>query len=316
MPDQRNGPLIDSSEEALEATKGQGLQEALDWYLCGVGRGCPNRRRIEAHADVDADTDTGPDTGPDKSNLAENCLLCNECGKLFSSVDFAQLHATKTGHEDFAETTEKVRQLTAEEKTQRLAELKEKLKEKRRQDAAKAEEEARKNELIRRKATKDMTEVRRDMEQKEAAKALQLRLKEKEEEKALRQRLRLQMAENQQRLRQKSEEQRRLAEGLPLDQPSPEPLHAESSHVETEQARLQIRLPDGKVLRECLVSSMTLAELVAHVEGKAGLPAGQHELMIPLPPRIFDVSREGDRTLASLDLCPSATMVFRQIVRK
>jgi thiol-disulfide isomerase/thioredoxin len=49
---------------------------------------------------------------------------CNECGKVLSNMANLELHANKTGHSDFEESTESVKPLTAEEKAAKIAEIK------------------------------------------------------------------------------------------------------------------------------------------------------------------------------------------------
>lgn len=253
----------------------------------------------------------GDEAQPD--NPAANCLVCDDCGKLFNSVDFAQLHAVKSGHENFSESKEQMKLMTDEEKAQRLAELKVKLQEKRKLDAIKAEEEQRRNDQIRRKATKDTMEMKRELEEKQALKAAQERLREKQEEKQLRERIKQQIAEDRQRMKEKAAQEKRLAEGKPLVMESAKPLVAQTTSSITDSVRLQIRLPDGKSLRESLPSSMTLRKLLELVQEKTGFGLGMYGLMIPLPPRDFDGDSEADSTLASLGLCPSASLVLRRL---
>lgn len=58
-------------------------------------------------------------------------LVCNDCGKKFRSQAQAEIHASRTEHVNFAESTEEIAPLTEEEKKARLAELRQKLVEKR-----------------------------------------------------------------------------------------------------------------------------------------------------------------------------------------
>jgi UBX domain-containing protein 1/4 len=102
-------------------------------------------------------------------------IKCSQCGKIFKNTALANFHAEKSGHDQFEESTEEVRfsslglinrcttgtddavkikPLTEEEKTQKLAELREKMTEKRVRKAAEETKEAKANELIRRKAGK------------------------------------------------------------------------------------------------------------------------------------------------------------------
>lgn len=74
-------------------------------------------------------------------------LVCEDCGKKFRGTSQAEFHASKTGHENFAESTEEVKPLTEEEKVAKLAALKEALAEKRAKQALVDKEEKKKNEV-------------------------------------------------------------------------------------------------------------------------------------------------------------------------
>jgi hypothetical protein len=104
-----------------------------------------------------------------------NCqsIKCSQCGKIFKNTALANFHAEKSGHDQFEESTEdvrfsslcttgiddalKIKPLTEEEKKQKLAELREKMTEKRARKAAEEAKEVKANELIRRKAGKVRT---------------------------------------------------------------------------------------------------------------------------------------------------------------
>ena len=58
-------------------------------------------------------------------------LVCNDCGKKFRGQSQAEFHASKSGHVDFSESTEELAPLTEDQKKEKLAELREKLAEKR-----------------------------------------------------------------------------------------------------------------------------------------------------------------------------------------
>lgn len=124
-----------------------------------------------------------------------SCLKCNECDKKFSSVDLAHLHATKTGHSDFAESTEDTG-MSAEERTAHLETLKARLKSKREQEARQAAELAKSNELLRRKAGKDLSEFKEKMEEKQVNKALEEQKRARLEEKAAKARILAQIEED------------------------------------------------------------------------------------------------------------------------
>ena len=108
------------------------------------------------------------------SILTCQSVKCSQCGKIFKNTALANFHAEKSGHDQFEESTEEVRfvsfcctnnfidevfilkikPLTEEEKSQKLAELRDKMAEKRVRKAAEEAKEAKANELIRRKAGK------------------------------------------------------------------------------------------------------------------------------------------------------------------
>lgn len=69
-------------------------------------------------------------------------LRCNECNKLFKSTEEVEYHAVKSGHSDFAESTEEKKPLTEEEKKKQMSLLEEKMKQKRaeREEKEKAEQ--------------------------------------------------------------------------------------------------------------------------------------------------------------------------------
>lgn len=270
-------------------------------------------------ADIDEPLEEGTADAEDEAEqvTGAQCLVCNDCLKKFTSVAFAQLHASKTGHEDFSESTEAVPTLTEGEKKERLAELRQKLVEKRKLDELARKDEEKANELIRRKATKDTAEIKRELEEKEAKKALEQRMRDKEEEKQQRARIKAQIEDDRKRMREKAEAEKRRAQGEPAAQmPASAPLVSEQANMTSDLVRLQIRLPDGKALRETVPSSMTLLELLGLVDEKCEFTSDTHSLMIALPPRSFDADEEGSKTLQDLGLCPSATLVLRKTPQK
>ncbi len=63
--------------------------------------------------------------------LIAQSYKCNDCGKILSNMANLELHAKKTGHSDFEETTKLKRPLTAEEKEAKIQVIKSLLKAKR-----------------------------------------------------------------------------------------------------------------------------------------------------------------------------------------
>jgi|AntRauTorckE5430_2_1112549.scaffolds.fasta_scaffold03177_3 thiol-disulfide isomerase/thioredoxin len=92
-----------------------GVEGAIGWLM--------------AHQD-DADIDDPIENIPKIGAVAQS-YKCNECGKILSNMANLELHANKSGHSDFEESTQAVKLLTEEEKAKKIAEIKTLLKVKR-----------------------------------------------------------------------------------------------------------------------------------------------------------------------------------------
>ena len=121
---------------------------------------------------------------------------CNECGKVLSNMANLELHANKTGHSDFEESTEAVKPLTAEEKAKKIEEIKSLLKAKRleREEAEKAEEKER--ERQRRLMGKEISKTREQLESEQRKRDAMQRKREKEAAKRERERIRAELAKD------------------------------------------------------------------------------------------------------------------------
>lgn len=119
---------------------------------------------------------------------------CNECGKILSNMANLELHANKTGHSDFEESTTEVKPLTAEEKAAKIQEIKDLLKAKRaeREEAEKVDNIDR--EKQRRFMGKEMAKTREEMEREQRKREAQQRKREKDAFKRERERLRAELA--------------------------------------------------------------------------------------------------------------------------
>jgi thiol-disulfide isomerase/thioredoxin len=119
---------------------------------------------------------------------------CNECGKVLSNMANLELHANKTGHSDFEESTSVVKPLTAEEKVAKIAEIKDLLKAKRieREEAEKVDDVAR--EIERRTMGKEMIKTKEQLDSEQRKREAYLRKKEKDASLRERERIRAQLA--------------------------------------------------------------------------------------------------------------------------
>ena len=90
--------------------------------------------------------------------------------------------AAKSGHTNFAESTEEIKPLTAEEKAAKIEALRERMREKRAAETQETRAEQIAKEKMRRMQGKDVQEARRQHEMEEMRKAAEQKKREKAEE--------------------------------------------------------------------------------------------------------------------------------------
>ena len=113
--------LDPASLQTLTEAMGFSLLRAQKGLLYGTGGTVEGAVEwLTLHQD-DADIDTAPITS---DSIRAQSYKCNDCGKILSNMANLELHANKTGHSDFEESTERVKPLTEEEKQAKIAEIK------------------------------------------------------------------------------------------------------------------------------------------------------------------------------------------------
>lgn len=147
---------------------------------------------MEHQDDADID-DPIPDDATGGSGEKAQSYKCNECGKVLSNMANLELHANKTGHSDFEESTQAAKCLTAEEKAAKIVQLKALLKAKRaeREEAEKVDHTER--EKQRRFMGKEMAQTKEQMEVEKRKRDALLRKREKMEQKRERERIRAEL---------------------------------------------------------------------------------------------------------------------------
>jgi thiol-disulfide isomerase/thioredoxin len=118
---------------------------------------------------------------------------CNDCGKILSNMANLELHANKTGHSDFEESTELKKPLTAEEKEAKIQEIKSLLKAKRAEREDKEKVDNVEREKQRRFMGKEMAKTREQMEIEERKRIAQQHKREKDNAIRERQRIRAEL---------------------------------------------------------------------------------------------------------------------------
>ncbi len=297
----------DRAELAVKATGG--LQGAIDWLEKNQEKSVD-----EIKADQAATAASASDEAPAlKAGEEARSLVCEDCGRKLRSTAQAEWHASKTGHENFAESTEEIAPLTEEEKKQRLEDLKEKLAAKRAALSEQEKEDKKRNEQIRMKATKESQDIREELQKKERIKEAQAKRAEKKADEDARKRVLAKLEADKQERKRKAEEEKAARAGqAPPPQPAQAPLATTSGPVtskpasEYTQARIALQTPSGRITKTFPVET-TLFE-VAHELEKDGMQV--NSFTMNFPKKTYDKTDFG-MTLKEAGLVPSAALIVK-----
>jgi len=293
----------DRAELALKASGN--LTSALDWLEKNQDKSTDDIKAEQADAAAEP-----PELKPGEEAKS---LICDDCGKKFRSVAQAEFHGTKSGHENFSESTEEIAPLTESEKAQRLAELKEKLALKRAGQAEQDKEDKKRNEQIRMKATKESQDIKEELQKKEQIKEAQAKRAEKQADADARKRVLAKLeADKQERKRKADAEKAARAGTAPPPQPAQAPLATSSGPTtskpasEYKETRLALQTPTGRVTKTFPVDT-TLFE-VAHALEEDGLQV--NSFSTNFPKKTFDKTDFG-MTLKEAGFVPSAALILK-----
>ncbi|KAI0027140.1 ubiquitin-related domain-containing protein [Vararia minispora EC-137] len=313
------------------ATNSRGLQPAMDFLLghsggpvpeagsqaqasSGAGQGEPMDEDEDdaaiqaAYGKASANVTSAP---PD---VEAKSIKCSQCGKTFKNTALANFHAEKSGHDEFEESTEEIKPLTEEEKKQKLAELREKMAAKRAVKAKQEAEEAKANELIRRKGGQDMAKIQEDLKAKQVAKDLAAKKREKEEEAKARAAVKAQIEADKRERAAKAAREKALREGAPVPDASAPAVTpkavAPTVGRDYTQTRLQIRLASGgPPYTTTLSSDATLQEVAEFLAGQVLSVDVETVNFAQHFPRKQFARSDFSKSLRDLGLTPSAVCI-------
>jgi hypothetical protein len=277
----------DRAELAVKQTGG--LQGAIDWLEKNEEKSIEDIKAEQADAAAEP-----PALQPGEEAKS---LVCDDCGKKFRSVAQAEFHGSKTGHENFSESTEEIAPLTEEEKKQRLEELKAKLAMKRAAQAEADKEDRKRNEQIRMKSTKEAQAKRAEKKADDDARKRVLAKLE---------------ADKQERKRKAEMEKAQRAGQAPPPAPAQAPIPTSSGPTTSKpasaytEARLALQTPNGRVTKTFPVET-TLFE-VAHALEEDGLAV--NSFTTTFPKKTYDKTDFG-MTLKEAGLVPSAALILK-----
>ncbi|XP_001945424.1 UBX domain-containing protein 1-like [Acyrthosiphon pisum] len=114
----------EKAEKSVSMTGNQGVEPAMEWLLAH------NDDKMEPSTAQEASTaNTNSETNTPSATVAK----CEDSNKLFADTTALDYHAIKSGHSNFAGSTEEIKPLTEDEKKEQIKKLVERLKEKRKE---------------------------------------------------------------------------------------------------------------------------------------------------------------------------------------
>lgn len=284
------------------------VADAIDWM---------DKNADKSVADLNAaDTSPADDGAPADPVLqvgeTARSLVCNDCGKKFRSTAQAEFHATKTEHQDFSESTEEIAPLTEEEKKQKLADLKEKLAEKRAVQSEQDKIDKKRNEEINRKKTKESQDIKEQLKMKESIKEAELKRKEKAADVEAKRRIQAKIAadKEERRLKNEREKAQRAGQALPpVTTAAPEPTPAATSKPASAytETRLRLQTANGNFMKTFPVDT-TLFEVAAALTEESGMEV--ESFTQTFPRKVFNNEFFGE-TLKDLKMVPSASLIVK-----
>ncbi|KAG0093114.1 UBX domain-containing protein 1 [Podila epicladia] len=302
--------------KALKATKNSGLQPAMDWLvehsedadiddpIAESTGGTLGAASSSSADDVDSKEQEG-DVIQDGEQTA-NSLVCQDCNMILRDENAAQRHAMRTEHVNFAESTTVIKPLTEEEKQAKLAELKQRLAEKRAAKALADKEDQKMSEKIRRKAGQDQTEAKARLEEKEMKKMVEAKKREKEQDRLAKLAIKAKIeADKAERARKKQEATLGAHQAATAAAAEAAAAAAAPPKVYTE-TRLQIRQPEGQ--QPIVQTFQATAKLSAVYDFVRGQRQGTFQLMTTFPRKVLD-GADQEKTLNELGLVPSSVLV-------
>ncbi len=154
------------------------MQEAMEWLLnnqgelndatAGVTTEQNNTLKLSKPVEEKkAETEEEKTAAAAAAEAVANSLKCDDCGLLLKDEDFATLHAHKTGHVNFSQSTEAIKPKTKEEIEEQKKRLAEKLVKLRQEKAEKERQDAIESEKARRKQGRQINDFKQKFQEDE-----------------------------------------------------------------------------------------------------------------------------------------------------
>jgi len=301
---------FDKERAEIAVKKTGGLQGALQWLEDNQDKSIED---ITAASSSEVKDEDNPsiEAAPLKDGEVAQSLVCDDCGKKFRSMAQAQAHGERTEHANFSESTETIAPLTEAEKKEKLEELRVLAAARKAKQAVIDKEEAKKNEKIRLKSTKEIQDIKEDMAKKEQIKAASDKRKEKHADALAKQKIKDKIAADKEERRLKAERVKAEREGRAL---APEPVTAapvassSGPRPPATETRLRLQAPHGTFQKTFPVDT-TLFEVGQAIEAEGGAPV--ESFTMTYPKKTFSGSVDFGKTLKEAGLVPSAVLIVK-----
>lgn len=297
---------FDKARAEMAVKKSGGLQGALEWLE--KNQDTP-LEELQAPEEDDADATAAAIKGLEAGELAKS-LVCDDCGKRFRTTAMAEFHASKSGHENFSESTEELKPLTEEEKKAKLEEMRAALAEKRSRQSVQDREDAKKNDAIKRKATKETQDLKEEIQRREQIKEAERKRQEKREDIEAKNRIKARIAADKEERRRKAEEAKAAREGRPAavlaESASPAVPSQPKSSASYTEARLRFQTPGGTV-QKSFPAETTLFEVAEALKSEG---TAVSSFTMTFPKKVFE-SVDFGQTLREVGLVPSGVLIVK-----
>ncbi|WPH01113.1 Hypothetical protein R9X50_00394800 [Acrodontium crateriforme] len=296
---------FDRQKAELALNHSGNLPGAIDWLDKNADRSVEDIQQEAAAVVGDAQEAA--------SGTQAMSMVCNDCGRKLRNMAAAQFHAEKTGHDDFAESTEQLAPLTEDEKKAKLEELRAKLADKRAAQAAEDKLANKRNEEIRKKHTKENDDAKEELQRRQQIKEAEKKRQEKADDIAAKKRIKEKIEADKEARRRKAEEEKAMranpaaynpgASTAPTAITTTKPVTANHS-----EARLRLQTTSGNIMKT-FPADTTLFEVAQALQVETG-GAQPTSFTMNFPKKTFDASDFG-MTLREAGLVPSAALIVK-----
>ncbi|KAK9456203.1 hypothetical protein V1511DRAFT_496833 [Dipodascopsis uninucleata] len=306
-------------EAALRNIDDKTLENAIEWL-----EQHPIDKAIattSGDANVEPTVDeNGEPIEPGQISEEAGSLVCQDCNKRFRNATFAELHATKTKHTNFAESTESLPELTPEQKQAKLEELRKKAAERKAEAAKKDAIEAKNNEILRRKADRDSAALIEKQKKIQMMKEAEDRKKQALADKLAKERVKAQIEADKKARKEKLERERLArAHESGIQPPEQSPSGSTPSATTTTrpavkkeytESRLQIRVDGIPPIVKTFPVGTTLFEVAHAVQDETSIPATGACFLTTFPTKRYGPEDFG-MTIKEAGLINTAIMLKR-----